>query len=115
MTSDSEGFSSETWTTVRTIWAHLAPLQGTELFQAGQNQEDISHVVTIRYAGDLNPQMRLLYGNRIFFVHNVLDMDDAHEWVTLLCKETIIGANFIAKIAGVIFQKPALSGSGHSP
>lgn len=115
MTSDSEGFSAEAWTTVRTIWAHIAPLGAAELFAAGQTEESVTHTVTVRYAGDLNPRMRIVYGTRIFFVHNVIDEDEAHEWVTLLCKETVTNPTFIAKTGGVAFQKPALAAAGHTP
>jgi SPP1 family predicted phage head-tail adaptor len=104
-TADSEGFVAEAWSTVRSIWAHIAPLGAAEMFQAGQTQEDVTHTVTVRYARDLNPKMRLLYGTRVFFIHNVLDEDEAHEWVTMLCKEIVGGG-------GIPLAPSGATGSG---
>ena len=115
MTTDAEGFSPETWTTVRPIWAQIQPNGGSEVFLAGTTQENITHTITVRFAADLDPLMRFLYGVRVFFIHNILDIDEDHKEATCLCEEFVTGPVFIAKTAPLTLKVPALAGAGHTP
>lgn len=91
-TSDSTtGQVTDAWVTSTTIWAHIDPLNALEVASAGQTEEHITHRVTIRYRADISPQMRFLYGTRVFNVHRILDPDEAHRELICECEEVVTG------------------------
>jgi len=92
---DSDGFTSETWTDLATVWAQINPIGATERFEAAQTQEKITHQVTIRWRGDVTPKMRFLYvfpgtTQRIFLIHSILDPNEDHTEYNCLCEEYVV-------------------------
>lgn len=87
--STQDGFGSPitTWGTYATVWAAVRPLSGRELIAAQAVQSEISHQVTLRYRSGITTAMRVLFGSRIFNITAVLDENEAHEKITLLCTE----------------------------
>lgn len=101
MTSDAEGVSLEAWSDLDVIWAHISPSSAREQFQAGQPEERITHLITIRWRRDVTTQMRFLYRetpndtDRIFLIHTMLDQEEAHRQIDCYCEEivtSLIGA-----------------------
>lgn len=88
-TDDGYGGIVETWQDVATVWAAVEPLRGNERYRAQQVQAELTHKVIMRYRAGIKPQMRLLYGNRIFEIEAVIDVEERHKWIELLCAETI--------------------------
>jgi len=91
-TDDGYGGIVETWKDIATVWAAIEPLKGTERYQAQQVQSELTHKVTIRYRAGIKPQMRILYGNRVFDIEAVIDVDERHRWLELLCSEVVANA-----------------------
>lgn len=91
-TDDGYGGTIETWQDITTIWAAIEPLRGNERYTAQQVQSELSHKVTIRYRTGIKPQMRLLYKDRIFEIEAVLDVEERHQWLELLCSEVVASA-----------------------
>lgn len=91
-TDDGYGGIVETWQDVATVWAAIEPLRGNERYTAQQVQSELSHKVTIRYRAGIKPQMRILYGNRVFDIEAVIDVDERHRWLELLCSEVVANA-----------------------
>lgn len=93
MSSDSEGMAVETWTTVASVYALIAPIGATEAAVAAQTEERITHMITIRYRMDIGPRMRFLYptslGQRVFFIHSLLDLNEAHQELDCRCEEIV--------------------------
>ncbi|SRR5712692_935748 len=95
MTSDSEGVSTEAWTDVDLIWVHIAPLSAQEIFQAAQTEEKITHDVTMRWRADVSAKMRFLFQprsqdpQRVFLIHTLLDLDEAHRELDSRCEEIV--------------------------
>ncbi len=89
--STSEGDATLTWASLGNVWANVNPLGTQELLLAAQRGEDVTHQVTLRWRSNLPPvaTLRLLYGNRIFFVAGASDPDEAHRSLVLRCKEYI--------------------------
>lgn len=89
---DGYGDSRPTWTDVATVWAHVEPLSGKELAEAQVFVADASLNVTIRYRTDvsLTPKNRLLLGTRELAIVSVLDKDELHEQLLLLCSERVV-------------------------
>lgn len=88
-TDDGAGGSIETWQNVATVWAAIEPLRGNERYTAQQVQSTLTHKVTIRYREGIKPQMRLTYKGRIFDIESVIDIEERHRWLELLCSEVI--------------------------
>lgn len=86
-TQDSYGQPLVAWTDVATVWCAIDPLSGRELLAAEAVQSEITHKVVMRYRSGINAKMRVLYGSRIFDIQNVLDENERHRTLTLLCLE----------------------------
>src|SRR5216684_4568255 len=96
MVADAEGTTTETWTDLDTVWAHVDPVSARELFQAGQPEERISHQITIRWRADVTAKMRFLFfataataTPRIFLIHTMLDPDEGHRELDCMCEEIV--------------------------
>lgn len=86
---DEGGGYAEDWKDVATVWAAVKPMRGNERYEAQQVQSTLTHKVTIRYRAGIKPQMRLLYGNRVFNIEAVIDIEERHRWLELLCSEVV--------------------------
>ncbi len=89
--SKAEGIPQENWTTVATVWAAIADLSGKEYFQAASVQFEVTTRIRIRFRGGITPAMRILYGTRVFAILSVIDKDERHREMELMCKEVIPG------------------------
>jgi SPP1 family predicted phage head-tail adaptor len=95
MASDAEGVSSENWSDLDMVWAHINPYTARELFAAAQPEELLTHQVTIRWRSDVTTHMRFLYQEkptdpfRIFLIHTMLDPDEGHKELDCLCEEVV--------------------------
>ena len=87
----SEGIPQESWTTVATIWATVADISGREYFQAQAVQSEVTTRIKIRYRTGITPTMRVLYDSRVFAILSVIDKDERHRVIELMCKEVIPG------------------------
>ncbi|MBD1373717.1 phage head closure protein [Hazenella sp. IB182357] len=84
---NSEGAFTTVWTDVATIWAGIKPLRGREYFQAAAVQAENTVRFHIRYRKGIEPAMRILYDSRIFDIQSVIDVNERHKEIELMCKE----------------------------
>ncbi len=84
---DSFGQTVETWGTFATVWAEILPLRGTELFTAQQFQSKITAKVRIHFLRGVSPKMRVLFGSRIFEIHNIINTTERNRELVLMCSE----------------------------
>lgn len=89
---DSEGLPIIMWLNVATVYAAIEPLRGREFFQAGAEISEVNTRIRIRYLSGVLPNMRVLYGSRIFNVRTSIDIDDRHREMHLMCQEVVAGA-----------------------
>lgn len=87
----SEGIPLESWTTAATVWAAVADISGKEYVQAAAVQSEVTTRIKIRYRTGITPSMRVLYGSRTFNILSVIDKDERHRVMELMCKEVIPG------------------------
>lgn len=76
-----------TWSTVATVWAAVEPLRGREFFDAEQTQAEISHRVIMRYRTGMESTMRLLHLTRVLHIGTIIDVDERHRELQLMCRE----------------------------
>jgi SPP1 family predicted phage head-tail adaptor len=86
---DGYGGYAEAWRDVAAAWAAVEPLRGSERYAAQQVQAELTHRVVMRYRPGVRPQMRLVYGDRVLEIAAVIDMEERHKWLELLCTEVI--------------------------
>jgi SPP1 family predicted phage head-tail adaptor len=86
------GDVEETTETQATVWAKKEDLSGSELFRAMQVHSEITTRFTIRWRGDIYPQMRVRLG--LFEVFEIvappMDPDGRREQLQLLCKRMTV-------------------------
>lgn len=86
---DSAGAATESWSNFATsIWASVEPLSGREYFQAQQVASETSIRVRIRYRAGIVPTMRVVYGSRKFEILAIIDPEERHREIQLMCSET---------------------------
>lgn len=89
-TINENGFPVEYWQDVKTVWAMIRTLKGTEYYQAATTQNENSIRFVIRYTTGLHPDMRVFYNSRTFDVESIINNDEANKTMTVMCKEVII-------------------------
>lgn len=83
----------DTWVDWKAVPAAIEPLSGREFLAAQQVQSDISHRLTIRYLAGVTPKHRAVWTDpatdvaRIFDIRAVLDRDERHREMQLMCTE----------------------------
>lgn len=88
-TRDGAGAEVVTWGTVATVWGVVEPLSGREYWAAQQQAAEMSYRVRIRYRAGVLPTWRVLYGSRVFLVLSVIDVNERHEEMQLMCREIV--------------------------
>lgn len=76
------------WEPVATVWAAVDPVAGREFYANYQAQAELSHKVSVRYRSDVRAGMRvLLEGSRRLEIESVIDWEERHEHLLLMCRE----------------------------
>lgn len=71
---------------LKDIHAAVEPYQGREYFYAQQVQSESSLRVRIRYFPGIESSMRILYGTRILNITAIIDPEEAHRELQIMCK-----------------------------
>ncbi len=77
------------WNDVVTTWAAIDPISGREFYAAEQSQSEVSHKVRLRYRPGITTAMRISFGSRRFKIISVIDWEERHESLLLMCKELV--------------------------
>jgi SPP1 family predicted phage head-tail adaptor len=83
------GVASETPVDFATLYAHVEPLSGRELVQAHQVNDELTHRIVMRYYPGVASNMRVKYGTRFFLIESIIDVDERHRGLILMCKELV--------------------------
>ncbi len=84
--STLSGEMTRTWSTyIKNRWAQVEPLSGRELFQSNQWRANVDYRFTIRYSSGISPQMRIVYSGSSYQIHSVIDINDEHKEIQMLC------------------------------
>lgn len=77
------------WSDGATLWASVSPVSGREFMMAGQEHAEVSHKITIRYNRTVRPCMRVRLGARVFDILHIIDPQERHSEMTLMCREVV--------------------------
>jgi len=80
----SKGFEN-----VKTVWASVAPVRGTERYELQKLNEEITYRVYIRWISGIRADMYIKYDDRIFEIQSVIDVDMERKMLEIDCVEKI--------------------------
>lgn len=83
--SPVNGEESIEWGDVATVWANVKPLRGSSFFAARAVQTSVDHVITIRYRAGVTADMRVQWGDVLFDIDEVIDVNSRHDNLELMC------------------------------
>jgi SPP1 family predicted phage head-tail adaptor len=90
--ADGYGGQGDPWTspiTLARVWGRVEPLRGRERLHGLQLEVQVTHRVTIRHRDDVTARHRLRLGARVFNVRAVIDVEERHRFLELLCEEGV--------------------------
>lgn len=89
---DATGDQIVTWTTLRDVWASVAPIRGRELFSGGATLADTDTRIRIRFAPDLediNAKWRVLHRGDVYNVYSAAESNMGREFIEIMAKNGI--------------------------
>lgn len=86
-TETDSGQLTDAPTTRATVYADVRPLRGYEAFGAHQLQAEVSHSIRIRFRTDVEASWRVKYGDRLFRVDSVFNVEERDRFLALICTE----------------------------
>jgi len=86
---DGQGGFTETWVDGDSAYAGITPLKGYQRFQAMQMQTPVTHRVVTRYRADLTTGTRLKFGTRVFWVKEVINVDEQNRFLEIRAEERV--------------------------
>lgn len=89
-TQDGYGEQVNTWSNLKTVWASVEPLQGRERFAAQQVQTETTTRIKMRYLAGIESKMRVAYGTKTYDIMSVIDLEERHIVLHLMCMELMI-------------------------
>ena len=87
ITEDELKQQSEVWTDIASVWASVEPVSGREYFAAGQVNSEISVKITIRYRKDVTPDIRMVFGGKVYELLSVINPKERSKALILMCRE----------------------------
>ena len=86
-TSDGMGGRSRVFNTLDEVWARITEKTGKEQLSRGKIIDAYSHVMVCRHTPSLTTQARVKYGNRLFNVISVVNMDGRERYMEAVLEE----------------------------
>ena len=91
-TKSTTGALQESWTDLVTNpleKAQIIPLKGDEKYMSKHLKTEVNHKIRLRYRDDLNTQMRILYGARIFHIDAMLNLYERNRELNIMATEVL--------------------------
>jgi SPP1 family predicted phage head-tail adaptor len=89
-TANTAGGFTSAWTTFATVWAEVAPVRGSEIFDSDQ-VEDVEYITfTIRYMDGVTPAMRIEFCGNYYNIRSIINPSLKNEMLEILGERTNI-------------------------
>lgn len=89
VTRDEYGGEIKEWLKVKSVWATISPVSGTEYFKSQQVEAQNITTITIRYRTDITVLNRIKYLDKTYEIIGISDNHTSHKMLTLNCKEIV--------------------------
>lgn len=71
------------------VWAEVRPATPREVLKGQELGHVVSHAIRIRYLEGITPDMRIMFGSRVFEIAgNPIDQEERHIELMIYAKET---------------------------
>ena len=87
--ADGMGGNTATWTTEDAVRAAVWPISVNEQLRSASPTMVATHRIQIRYFEDIKPSWRVKFGSRYFSIVSIIDKDEKHAQMDLLCREVV--------------------------
>ena len=74
---------------VKTVWASVAPVRGTERYELQKLHEEITYRIYIRYFSGVTADMYIECEGRLFEIQSVIDVDFEHKMLEIDATEKV--------------------------
>jgi SPP1 family predicted phage head-tail adaptor len=85
----ASGQPDESWADEATIWASVEPLRGRELFAAQEHHSRVEVRIRLRYRAGITAAMRVSFDGRYYNIVAVLDREERHRELELMCEQGV--------------------------
>lgn len=85
--TDSQGNPLENWNVLKEVWASIEPVRGREVYDIKMVQLEVTHRIIIRYISGLSTKYRILFGDRIFNIDSIINVNERNIYLELMCIE----------------------------
>ena len=85
----TSGEQLQTWQTWQTVWAQVLTTGGSEAFYSPQLVAEATHKIKMRYIALVDPDIRLLWRNKILEIVYVDESRIRQGELFLLCREKV--------------------------
>lgn len=80
---DAEGFTTQQWQDVATVWAAVENLHGREYWEAAAVQAENTVKFTIRYRPDIDQTMRIVFRGQIYEITAIDNIKYRNEYLEI--------------------------------
>jgi SPP1 family predicted phage head-tail adaptor len=89
-TINSLNQKSKSYEEVKTVWATVAPVRGSERYELQKLNEEITYRVYCRYLPGIRADMYIKYGDMVFEIQSVIDVDLEGKMLEIDCIERVV-------------------------
>jgi SPP1 family predicted phage head-tail adaptor len=87
--SDNMGGSTDTFTTMATIWAAIWPVSASEQIEGMGATMTITHRIRIRYREDVIPSWRINFKGKYYNIVSIINPGMNNRMIEILAKESV--------------------------
>jgi SPP1 family predicted phage head-tail adaptor len=82
-----DGSKADHWSTYKVVFAEIIPVSGNENYVAQGIQSSVAYRITCHYFPGVNPQMRILWGTRVFEIYAARNLNEQNKFLVMTCEE----------------------------
>jgi SPP1 family predicted phage head-tail adaptor len=88
-TTDADGFTTQQWQDVATVWAAVENLHGREYWEAAAVQAENTVKFTIRYRADVDTSMRIKFRDKYYNIVAIDNIKYRNEYIEIKAQEVV--------------------------
>ena len=89
---DAMGQSTQKLSKIAEVWGDISPIRGSEFYELKKIQSKVTHRVYTRWyaaIADIDTNWFLMFGDKIFDIDSVIDVDYEHKMLEIRCYERV--------------------------
>lgn len=74
---------------LRTVWAYITPLQGSQFWQSQETEARVSHKIVIRYTPDINRSHVVSFNGKYYDIQFIFNVNEESRFLELQVLERV--------------------------